>query len=131
MKAGHDFSETVEMKALVRQETQVVSESAQEDEKLWQDKEGVISWAKIFISCHPEAWSDGMTCGTRFQYAGLLSPHFFLIGQSGLLCDVARGWKHYLELGNPVLSGWNWSIRQHDNSWNKIIRANFILEERE
>lgn len=55
MKAGHNFSETVEMKALVRQETQVVSESAQEDEKLWQDKEGVISRDKIFISCHPEA----------------------------------------------------------------------------
>lgn len=55
MKAGHNISETVEMKALARQETQVVSESAREGEKLWQDKEGVISWDKIFISCHPEA----------------------------------------------------------------------------
>lgn len=111
MKAGHDISETVEVKALGGQETQVVSEDAWEDEKIWQDKEGVISWDKIFINCHPEAWSEEMTCGTTFQYVVVLSPHFFLIDQSGLLCVVARGWKHDLELGNPVFSGWNWSIR--------------------
>lgn len=110
MKAGHNISETVEVKALVGQETQVVSEDAWENEKIWQDKEGVIRWDKIFINCHPEAWTEGMTCGTRCQYVVFLSPHFFLIDQSVLLCDVARGWKHGLELGNPVLSGWNWSI---------------------
>lgn len=40
MKAGHNISETVEVKALVGQETQDVSEDTWENEKIWQDEEG-------------------------------------------------------------------------------------------